>query len=250
MSLFMLAFRRQYNIDAHGAPAASGEESLSQWPPTAGRPTSTGASSYSSSSASSECRRTAVRRRPPFHSHSWLTAAGAGRYAEVQAALPRTEITVKFGDKETKATAFETNVFQAAKAANVDKKKINSALCAIVRDTKGEPLGLVEGQWDMERALEQDCSVELCDFSSEVGCATPPRATGDPTMPLCRCALVPRRPPCRCVRARCSDLSPALWARLVLTDVRSGRCRRAKRRSGTAAPTSLATRWSSSTEAG
>lgn len=91
----------------------------------------------------------------------------ADRYAEVQAALPRTEITIKFGDKEAKGTAFETNVFQAAKAANVDKKLINNSLCAIVRDTNGEPLGLVEGQWDMERPLEQDCSVELCDFETK-----------------------------------------------------------------------------------
>ena len=64
-------------------------------------------------------------------------------------------------------------MFQAAKAANVDKKLINKALCAIVRDTKGEPLGLVEGQWDMERPLEQDCSVELCDFETKVSPPAP-----------------------------------------------------------------------------
>ena len=51
----------------------------------------------------------------------------------------------------------------------MDKKLINGAMCAIVRDTKGEPLGLVDGQWDMERPLEQDCSVELCAFDSEEG---------------------------------------------------------------------------------
>jgi hypothetical protein len=114
--------------------------------------------------------------------------SNADRYAEVQAALPRTEITVKFGDKEAKATAFETNVFQAAKAANVDKKLINSALCAIVRDTTGAPLGLVEGQWDMERPLEQDCSVELCNFETK---ASAPHS-------ICSCSsclVVPHPPP-------------------------------------------------------
>ena len=91
-------------------------------------------------------------------------------HEQVQAALPRKEIKVKFGESETAATAFETNVYQAAKAAKVDKKVINRALCAIVRDPSGEPLGVVNGQWDLERPLEQDCSVELCDFESEARC--------------------------------------------------------------------------------
>lgn len=154
--------------------------------------------------------------------------ACADRYAEVQAALPRTEITIKFGDKEAKGTAFETNAFQAAKAAGVDKKLINNSLCAIVRDTKGEPLGLVEGQWDMERPLEQDCSVELCDFETKANAPAPSA-------------------PARLVfssRTRHS-LATTDCSHQLLREFR-----RARWRSGTAAPTFLAIRWSSSTEAG
>ena len=49
------------------------------------------------------------------------------------AAMDKPTITIKFGDKECTGTAFEINVFQAAKAAKVDKKLINAALLAKVR---------------------------------------------------------------------------------------------------------------------
>lgn len=51
---------------------------------------------------------------------------------------------------------------QAAKAAGVDKKMINSSLLATVHDMNGEPMGVVDGgKWDMERPLTEDCSVQL-----------------------------------------------------------------------------------------
>ena len=109
--------------------------------------------------------------RPAYLDHRIeLFEKFAQDFAEVQAALPRKDIKVTFpqGNKEAVVTSNETNVFQAAKAAGVDKKLINRAICAICRDPSGEPLGLVNGQWDMERPLEVDCSVELKDFESKV----------------------------------------------------------------------------------
>jgi threonyl-tRNA synthetase len=109
--------------------------------------------------------------RPEYLDHRIeLFEKFAQDFAEVQAALPRKDIKVTFpqGDKEAVVTSNETNVFQAAKAAGVDKKLINRAVCAICRDLNGEPLGLVNGQWDMERPLEVDCSVELKDFETKV----------------------------------------------------------------------------------
>ena len=118
-------------------------------------------------------------------------------HEQVQAALPRKEIKVKFGESETTATAFETNVYQAAKAAKVDKKVINRALCAIVRDPSGEPLGVVNGQWDLERPLEQDCSVELCDFESEARCPPQPRPAPLPRPAAASRSTLTRRRPAR-----------------------------------------------------
>ena len=108
--------------------------------------------------------------RPAFIDHRInLFEKFAIEFREAQASEPRKDITIKFGDKETVGQSFETTPFQAATAAKVDKKLLKGAVCAIVRDSNGDPMGLVNGQWDMERPLEADCSIELRDFSSPEG---------------------------------------------------------------------------------
>eukprot|EP01052_Picozoa_sp_SAG31_P009692 SAG31_NODE_515_length_14710_cov_6.289097_2_plen_173_part_00 len=77
------------------------------------------------------------------------------------------------GEKEAIVTAWDTNVFQAAKAAGVHKKVINSGLLARVHDMNGEPMGVAgEGQWDMERPLVDDCMVEILDWNTDLGKAS------------------------------------------------------------------------------
>jgi hypothetical protein len=146
-------------------------------------------------------------------------------FAEVTAAMPRSEITVKFPQysKECKGTSLEMNPFQAAKAAGVEKKLITTAMCAIVRDLKGEPMGLVNGQWDMERPLESDCSIELKFFEDEV------RRWLSPSLSNSHPVFAQRTSP-----------------RMLTVHAR----RRAATRSGTAVRTSWATQWNLCTGAG
>eukprot|EP01051_Picozoa_sp_SAG22_P014136 SAG22_NODE_1673_length_3836_cov_3.441263_1_plen_545_part_00 len=89
-------------------------------------------------------------------------------------AIEKKPIKVTFvtadGDKTCEVPSWETNVFQAAKAAGVIKRTINNALMAKVKDASGNPMGAVaDGSWDMERPLTADCTVELFAWETPEG---------------------------------------------------------------------------------